>query len=351
MALAVLALTPIPTWAYSITVKRGDTLYEIALKNRVSVQSLMKVNGITDSTQLKTGSQLILPKESLSKYSTITHKVRNGETLSLIAMRYKLSESEIAKENNLKNADYLYVGQSLELPSTLNGSSNQRTYNIQRGDTISTIARLHNIPKKKLISLNNLKSADNIYPGQVLALWKGNPYEEVKDNEQNLGSGKGMNTHIVLRGETLTGISRAHRIPIQQLISINKLKDPNNLEAGTKLALSSIHSKRVASREISTNESSEFSNKKSRAITNNDNSANWRTYGPLEVNWSNWQSISGSYVTSSRNKNGQSFYIAINCSQRKLNSTGPNSAWKNWISPRKSFENELFKDLCKSSTS
>ena len=50
-----------------------------------------------------------------------THVVRRGETLSAIAQRYGLTTSQLAQANHLRNYDFIYVGQTLCLPTTGGG--------------------------------------------------------------------------------------------------------------------------------------------------------------------------------------------------------------------------------------
>ena len=73
----------------------------------------------------------------------------------------------------------------------------------------------------------------------------------------------------------------------------------------------------------------------------------WRTYGPISVDWANWQSMGGSYVAPSLNGEGQPLYMAINCGARKLNSTSQSGQWKTWEGPRSDAEQQLLNDLCK----
>ncbi len=72
----------------------------------------------------------------------------------------------------------------------------------------------------------------------------------------------------------------------------------------------------------------------------------WRTYGPLKVDWSSWQSKGGSNVAPTINKNGQPLYLAINCLAQKLNATGANGTWRTWSIPIEKFEHALIKDVC-----
>ena len=73
----------------------------------------------------------------------------------------------------------------------------------------------------------------------------------------------------------------------------------------------------------------------------------WKNYGPLKVDWSNWQLMNNSYVTPTINENGKALYLAVNCIGRKLNATGINGNWRDWITPTDSFEHKLINDLCK----
>jgi LysM repeat protein len=75
--------------------------------------------------------------------------------------------------------------------------------------------------------------------------------------------------------------------------------------------------------------------------------AEWRSYGPLQVDWSNWQPMGGSYVAPTLNGDGQALYLAVNCGARKLNATSQSGQWKSWDSPQTDFEQQLIADLCK----
>ena len=56
--------------------------------------------------------------------------------------------------------------------------------------------------------------------------------------------------------------------------------------------------------------------------------------------------MAGSEVAPTLNGEGQSFYVAVNCSAKKINVTGANGMWKNWIAPQTEFERALVKDRC-----
>ena len=75
-------------------------------------------------------------------------------------------------------------------------------------------------------------------------------------------------------------------------------------------------------------------------------SADWRTYGPLQVDWANWQPMGGSQVVPTLNGEGKALYLAVNCPAGKLNVTGVDGSWKTWASPQSRFEEDLMKDRC-----
>ena len=75
--------------------------------------------------------------------------------------------------------------------------------------------------------------------------------------------------------------------------------------------------------------------------------ADWRSYGPLQVDWASWQSMGGSFVAPTLNGDGQPLYLAINCGARKLNATSQSGQWKSWDAPQTDFEQKLVTDLCR----
>ena len=77
----------------------------------------------------------------------------------------------------------------------------------------------------------------------------------------------------------------------------------------------------------------------------------WRSYGPLQVDWANWQPMGGSFVAPTLNGEGKPLYLAVNCGARKLNATSQSGQWKSWDSPQTDFEKQLITDICKARSS
>lgn len=82
-----------------------------------------------------------LPKGEVTEY-----RVRDGDTISLIADRFGVSVDTIVWENDLKTADSIKVGQILRiLPVT--GVS----YKVKRGETVNSIAKKHDVNAQNIV--------------------------------------------------------------------------------------------------------------------------------------------------------------------------------------------------------
>lgn len=102
--------------------------------------------------------------------SAATVTVVKGDTLSQLAVKYNTTVSAIKKENNL-TSDMIYIGQTLQIGESSSSTSTTKKYTVKSGDSLWKIAVNHNTTVSNLKSWNNLKS-DTIYPGQVLIVSK-----------------------------------------------------------------------------------------------------------------------------------------------------------------------------------
>ncbi len=107
---------------------------------------------------------------------TVRHKVRRGETLSLLAKRYHTSMKAIKRANRLRS-NKIRIGQVLKIPSVSSRYARRgkvrkaktRTYVVKRGDTLWEIARRYNVSVSRLRRANKL-SSNCLFIGQVLTI-------------------------------------------------------------------------------------------------------------------------------------------------------------------------------------
>jgi membrane-bound lytic murein transglycosylase D len=103
-------------------VSNGDTLWGIARSYNVSVEQLLGWNNMDSNQPLQVGQQLAVAQKpdtlrSSDAASTrrVGYKVRNGDSLHLIADRFNVSVPDILGWNSLRRSDFLQPGQSLTL--------------------------------------------------------------------------------------------------------------------------------------------------------------------------------------------------------------------------------------------
>ena len=103
--------------ADTYTVKKGDTLWDIAINNGTTVDQLMHDNNLTSS--------LIFPGDKLTYNTTVNqvaqakqegyYSVVLGDTLAKISSRFGVSVDELVKLNNISNPNLIYVGEVLRI--------------------------------------------------------------------------------------------------------------------------------------------------------------------------------------------------------------------------------------------
>lgn len=153
------------------------------------------------------------------------HRVRRGETLSLIADKYGTSTSALQRANKLRSPHRISIGQKILIPPGRGGArvagstpvARQPTpgvHVVRRGETLSQIAEAYRVGVTQLLRSNGLKSADRIYVGQRLDVTGGSRSR----NES------GKKTHVVRSGETLAGIARRYGTTVGALQSVNSIR-------------------------------------------------------------------------------------------------------------------------------
>jgi membrane-bound lytic murein transglycosylase D len=174
-------------------VKSGEVLGSIARRYNTSVAEIQRLNNIKGTT-IRPGQRLVVkaPPRPASQMAatTNTHVVKTGETLGVIAGRYRITVAQLQQWNNLSGST-IYVGQNLivrrpeNLRTSENASPNDSSQNtmqepeinnyifhtVKPGDTLYNIASRHeNITIDQIRELNNLQSNDVLQPGQVLKI-------------------------------------------------------------------------------------------------------------------------------------------------------------------------------------
>lgn len=99
--------------------------------------------------------------------------VVRGDTLSQIAIKYDTSYQYLARINNIANPNLIYVGQKICVPSLENNDINDtshKLYIVQRGNTLTYISNRFGVSISSIVSLNDIRNPNLIFTGEVLRI-------------------------------------------------------------------------------------------------------------------------------------------------------------------------------------
>ena len=359
-ALALALLLPLPGLAGEVVVKRGETLSEIADRYGTTVNRLMEMNGLRNANDLWAGSRIKVPGNVYSGGGSGNYTVKAGETLSEIADRYGTSVNRLVQLNGLRDANDLWAGSRIQVPGAsarpqVAVNKNAKTHQVQPGESLSSIADRYGVSMQRLIAINGISNPNQVMAGSTLTLRAASkPKPKPKPAAPVAAKPKPKPAAVVAakpvkKAEPVaakpepakTEVAKAEPVKVKPSVATTvaattvvtqpeKKAEPVKAEAAKPT---------VAKAEVSKTQAS--------STTVAGSTPDWRSYGPLQVDWANWQAMGGSYVAPSLNSEGQPLYLAINCNAKRLNATGQSGAWKTWDAPQSDFEQRLITDLCK----
>ena len=112
--------TPTASGPFIYVVVEGDTLDSIAAQFNINVLVLMALNSMTDSL-IRVGDELLIPNPDLALDTptpiptgwrgTIEYRIAVGDTLELIAQEFFSTVESIMEDNEIENANEIFVGQ------------------------------------------------------------------------------------------------------------------------------------------------------------------------------------------------------------------------------------------------
>ncbi|MCK9392549.1 MAG: LysM peptidoglycan-binding domain-containing protein [Syntrophales bacterium] len=200
-------------------VKRGESIGSIAKKYRTSPQSIRTHNHLSAKSSVKAGQYLSIPirsakvtkkvsysaaseegKKKTGRGEFISYKVKKGDTLASIAKKNNTTVLAIKETNRMKK-DTVKAGEVIKLArpasgnasaetsssdvksskkrvkgtkstkTTSEGKKNDNNYVVKKGDSLTRIAKNHEMELSRLRELNNMKGENTtLKEGQIIIL-------------------------------------------------------------------------------------------------------------------------------------------------------------------------------------
>ena len=194
-----------------------------------------------------------LPADKHLRWSR--HKIKSGETLSHIAVKYNTSVKHLRsvnsiRGNNIREGKYLLIPLSSKNKSSYALSSSQRlkstqskkrgsnstrvNHIVQNGESFWEIARKYNVGMHKLAKWNGMAIKDTLRKGQKLVVWtKGKSASARNSNPHNTV----QSIHYTVRnGDSLSRIASKYHVSVNDLHRWNTIKG-KYLKPGQRLKL------------------------------------------------------------------------------------------------------------------
>jgi membrane-bound lytic murein transglycosylase D len=237
----------------NVTINKQVQLKTIAKRLDINVNDLKELNpelrqDVTPKTAyslkvIKGKGELLLSElDNIPLYRPpvpryVEHRVRSGESLSVIAERYKTSIKAIMDMNGLRDKNYLKVGWKLKVPtgrgyvSNAEGSSSPvisekdaAEYVVKQGDSLWKIANRYNTTVNTIMEINGLKSP-NLRIGQVLIL------------SPVITASRSFNTreYVVQEGDSPYLIARRNQMDLYDFLNLNDLTPQSTIFPGQKV--------------------------------------------------------------------------------------------------------------------
>jgi len=179
-----------------------------------------------------------LPITSRPQPAYVYHRVRPGESLSVIARRYRTSVSKIMRANNIRRSHFIRAGKKLKIPTrgvvvtrTPARSPAKATgpvpsrHVVKSGDSLWIIAKRYGTTTREIQQLNGL-NGPNLSIGQVL---------KIPGKSSQPASKAGLKTYKVKSGDSPFKIAQLHNMDLKHFLKINQLTPRTMIYPGQTL--------------------------------------------------------------------------------------------------------------------
>lgn len=194
------------------------------------------------------------PKSTASHARTVvarpaaptSYEVQAGDTVSSIAQRYGLSTASVLALNGLGWKTLIHPGQTLRLAKAARSSdhaaaqSADRRYTIRAGDTVTSIARRFGATVESVLRANRLQATSIIYPGASLTIPGGeSSASTIAASTASSVAKLTITRYTVARGDSLSAIATKFGVSLGSLMSSNGFSASSIIYPGQSIVVPS----------------------------------------------------------------------------------------------------------------
>jgi LysM repeat protein len=179
------------------------------------------------------------------------HTVKKGETLAQIADDYGVDLESLRQENKIKKSGSVQYGTVLRIPNQKYADeratravskrrasgSTLKVHSLKKGETLSKIAAMYNVSERDLRSWNPGIKANKIVRGQKIKLYAKVTGKGSSSDSRSKSSSRLPKQYKVRKGDSMKSIANKFGISVSQLKKKNKKAGEGKLKAGQSLRL------------------------------------------------------------------------------------------------------------------
>ncbi len=166
----------------------------------------------------------------------IVHLVREGQALWTLAAYYEVDLDYIYRINNLQENDFVNPGDQIIVqladgvptPTPLPTATPPYEHTVANGQTMWSIAALHNLSIGELFYFNNLNENSLIQPGDELVV-------RLRPGQSPPPTATPQLTHQITQGQTLWEIALRYGLTLDEILAFNDITETTLLQPGETL--------------------------------------------------------------------------------------------------------------------
>lgn len=241
---------------YTLAQKYGVRMTDLRNWNGISFDTDQLIDGQELIVSSTASPKLVYIQEQKSKSPAQTvkrgnrHSVKRGETLAQIADDYGVDIESLRKANKIKKSGSVNAGTILRIPTQTYSDerssraitkkraagSTLKVHSLKKGETLSKIAALYNVSERDLRSWNPGIKAKSIVRGQKIKVYSKNSGKGSSSDSKSRSASRLPKQYKVRKGDSMKSIANKFGISLSQLKKKNK-KANSGLKAGQTLRL------------------------------------------------------------------------------------------------------------------